>query len=98
MNLHLSNLDLDTLKDMYEKSQAELTSSLLSGALWTEVKEQRKKLTEIAIVLHKKAQAMGLNPAEFTAGDIQRQTNSQKSPDTSIGQVPNKKSGLPSKK
>ena len=97
MNLSLSNLDLDTLKAMYDKGQAELTSSLLSGALWNDLKEQRKKLTEIAIVLHKKAQALGLNPAEFTAGDLQKKTEDQKVPDKLNGQLPEKKSELPSK-
>jgi len=96
MNLPLSNLDLDTLKAMYEKAQAELTASLLSGTLWNEVKEQRKKLTEIAIVLHKKAQAMGLNPADLIAGDLQRKTD-LRNPDNPPGQFPEMKSELPSK-
>jgi hypothetical protein len=82
---------------VYEKEQAELTSRLLSGSLWNEVKEQRKKLTEIAVALHKKAQAMGLNPAEFTAGDLAKRTNTR-NPNKPIDQLPNNNSGLPSKK
>ena len=96
MNPPLSNLDLDTLKAMYEKGQAELNSSLLSGAAWNDLKEERKKLTEIAILLHKKAQAMGLNPADFIAGDLQRKTDSRKIPDKPTDQLP-KNRELPSK-
>ena len=97
MNSPLSNLDLDTLKAMYEKGQAELTSSLLSGALWNELKEQRKKLTEVAIMLHKKAQIMGLDPADFIAGDFQRKPDSRQIQDKPTGQLPENKSELPSK-
>jgi hypothetical protein len=77
MNHQLSDLDLETLKSMYEKEQAELTSKLLSGALWNEVKDQREKLTGIAIVLHRKAREMGLNPAEITGGESERKKTMQ---------------------
>ncbi|MFL5809582.1 MAG: hypothetical protein ACJ749_08675 [Flavisolibacter sp.] len=68
MNHELSNLDLYTLKAMYDHQEAELTSKLLSGALWNELKEERRKLTEIAIVMHKKAKVLSLNPEGFTSG------------------------------
>jgi hypothetical protein len=81
MNHQLSDLDLETLKSMYEKEQAELTSKLLSGALWNEVKDQREKLTRIAIVLHRKAREMGLNPAEITASESEQKKTVQEMSD-----------------
>jgi hypothetical protein len=73
MNLDLSGLDLDTLKAMYEKEEMNLKTKLLNGALWEEVKEQRKTVTELSIALHRKKfqSIQALNPAEHSSDDIE---------------------------
>jgi hypothetical protein len=54
MQLDLSNLNEDALKELYDKEEAELTSLLLNGALWEEVREKRHRLTQLGIALYKK--------------------------------------------
>lgn len=61
--MNWSELDVDALKDAYEKEAAKLKASLLNGSSWEEMKDQRQKVTELAIALHKKINASG-NPAE----------------------------------
>jgi hypothetical protein len=63
MELNWSDLDVDVLKNVYEKESAKLKASLLSGTPWEEMKDQRKKVTELAIALHKKINTTS-NPAE----------------------------------
>lgn len=55
--------DLDTLKSLYEKEEADLTDSLLKGVSWESLRDQRRSVTELAIVIHKKMTNTG-NPAE----------------------------------
>jgi hypothetical protein len=72
MNFDLSHHDLESLEILYESENEELKARLLSGALWEEVKEQRLRITELSIALHKKLQSIkGANPAEFTPSDIE---------------------------
>lgn len=63
MEKNLCGLDLNILKSMYEKEASVLKNSLLNGASWEEVKEQRRKVTEISIAIHKLRYRSG-NPAE----------------------------------
>jgi len=63
MDMNWSDLDADDLKAAYEKESAKLKASLLNGSSWEEMKDQRKKVTELAIALHKKINTSG-NPAE----------------------------------
>ncbi|HEU4469547.1 MAG TPA: hypothetical protein VFR58_00565 [Flavisolibacter sp.] len=65
------NLDLETLVALYEKESSALNTKLLNGAQWHELKDQRKKVTSLAIVLHRKKQAAGLiGPADvFSNGN-----------------------------
>lgn len=58
-----NDLDADTLKTMYEQESSKLKASLLSGTSWDDLKDQRLKVTELSIALHKKTHASG-NPAE----------------------------------
>ena len=53
MDNSLFKLDLDTLKNMHEKEAAELKVKLLNGALWHEVSEQKNRLIDISIAIHK---------------------------------------------
>ena len=64
--------DLESLKVLYEKENEELKKRLLNGALWEEVKNQRLRVTELAIALHNKFQAgHGGNPGEFPSSYIE---------------------------
>jgi hypothetical protein len=60
-----SEFDVNELRDTYEKESAKLKASLLSGTSWEALKDQRKKVTELAIALHKKINSSS-NPAEST--------------------------------
>lgn len=63
MEMNWNDLEVDALRQAYENESLKLKSSLLNGASWEEMKDQRKKVTELAIALHKKINVSG-NPAE----------------------------------
>ena len=63
MQMKWSELDIPTLKGIYEKEAADLKAALISGSSWEELREQRQKVTDLAIALHKK-RFFGANPAE----------------------------------
>lgn len=63
METRWNELDLDTLKTMYEQESSNLKAALLQGTSWNDLKDQRLKVTELSIALHKKIHATG-NPAE----------------------------------
>jgi hypothetical protein len=65
MKMNWSELDLDALKDAYEKESSKLKAALLNGTSWEELRDQRQKVTELAIALHKKINTSA-NPAEST--------------------------------
>ena len=66
MDKNLCGLDLNILKTMYEKEATVLKNALLNGASWEEVKDQRRKVTELAIAMHKLRYRTG-NPAESSS-------------------------------
>jgi hypothetical protein len=63
MEMNWSELDVEILRDAYENEASKLKTSLLNGSTWEEMKDQRKKVTELAIALHKKINTSA-NPAE----------------------------------
>jgi len=63
METNWSEMELGLLKTNYEKELANLKALLLSGSSWDDMKDQRKKVTELAIALHKKINTSA-NPAE----------------------------------
>lgn len=63
MEMNWSELDVDSLRKIYETEAARLKASLISGSSWEDMKDQRKKVTELAIALHKKINTSS-NPAE----------------------------------
>lgn len=65
MESNWSELGEDELRDAFEKESAKLKASLISGSSWEDLKDQRQKVTELAIALHKKINASS-NPAEST--------------------------------
>jgi hypothetical protein len=60
----LISLDRNLLQNLYDKEMEELEARLLTGALWDEVSEQRKKLSEISLMIYNKLSARSGNPAE----------------------------------
>jgi hypothetical protein len=71
MKVKWNELNVDELRKVYEKESALLKTSLLNGNSWEELKEQRLKVTELAIALHKKINTSA-NPAESTGRDEKR--------------------------
>lgn len=65
MEPNWSELNVDALEVLYENEASALRTALLNGASWEDVKDQRKKVTELSIALHKKIHASA-NPAEST--------------------------------
>jgi hypothetical protein len=63
MEMKWSEMDTEALKMMYEQESAALKAALLKGTPWEDLREQRLKVTELSIALHKKLQSSG-NPAE----------------------------------
>ena len=66
MDSEFYGLDLDTLQTLYQEEAKRLNTALLAGATWESVKEQKQKVTELAIVIHKKKYPLYFNPAEFS--------------------------------
>lgn len=65
MKMQWNDFDADTLKTIYEKESANLKTALIGGTAWNDLKEQRQKVTELSIALHKKIYSSP-NPAEST--------------------------------
>jgi hypothetical protein len=73
MRHNFSELNLESLKALYDKENERLQTRLLSGALWEEVKEERHTITELSIALHRKLTELhALNPAEFPSSETNR--------------------------
>jgi len=67
MNPNLQCLDLNTLKTLYDSETDELNAALLRGEDWGNLRNQRKRIMDIAVMLQ--AKRMGNegsyeNPAE----------------------------------
>lgn len=75
MKASWSALEVEALRGLFEKESNSLKAALLNGATWEELQDQRKKVTELSIALHKKIQAAihayG-NPAEALNRTAQR--------------------------
>ena len=67
MDSEFHGLSLDTLQALYQEEAKRLNTELLAGATWESVKEQKQKVVEIAISLHKKKYPLHFNPAEFAS-------------------------------
>lgn len=64
MDTSWNDLDVEALKMLYEQESLNLKAALLRGTSWNDLKDQRQKVTELSIVLHKKTHAATGNPAE----------------------------------
>jgi hypothetical protein len=67
MNRELHELEIDKLQAMYQAETNHLNTELLAGASWESLREQKVRVTELAIILHKKKKDSYLNPAEFNS-------------------------------
>ena len=67
MNSEMYGLDLDALQNMYQAEANRLNAELLSGASWESVREQKKRVIDLAIIIHKKKNPQHFNPAEFSS-------------------------------
>lgn len=54
MHQGLANLEIKTLEAMYLKEIEILKFKLLSGAIWKDIKKQKDKAIELALVIYKK--------------------------------------------
>ena len=54
MHQSLASLEIQTLETMYLKEVEILKLKLLSGALWKDIKKQKNKAIELALVIYKK--------------------------------------------
>lgn len=77
MSREFNQLDVDTLQDLYQIETNRLHAELIAGASWESLREQKARVTELAIILHKKKKNVQLNPAEFNSGR-QQETNSMR--------------------
>ena len=77
MSREYSGLDIDTLNDLYQEETNKLNAELIAGASWESLREQKVKVTELAIILHKKKKESYLNPAEFNSARHQVGTRLQ---------------------
>ncbi len=64
MDTSWNEFDVDTLRKLYEQESSSLKGALLQGISWNDLKDQRQKVTELSIILHKKIHAATGNPAE----------------------------------
>lgn len=65
MDRDFHQMDLDKLQAIYQNEVNYLKAELLKGSTWESLKEQKNKVTELAIIIHKKRYPLHFNPAEF---------------------------------
>lgn len=66
MEMNLTGFDLEALETMHQQEDAALKAALLQGEPWDELADQRYKVTQLAIAIHKKLYpSADFNPAEF---------------------------------
>lgn len=61
-----NHMDLESLIDTYTREAAALKQALLDGVLWEEVKERRRRVTRLAIAIHRYKKGIGDDPATVT--------------------------------
>jgi len=66
MNREFFKLDLEELQSLYQKETKLLHAELIAGTSWENLTEQKIRVTELAITIHRKKYPLYFNPAEFT--------------------------------
>jgi len=77
MNRELYGLDLDTLQALYQEEADRLKDELLAGVPWDNLQEQKIKVTELAITIHRKKYPLYFNPAESVSPRQDGQDNNR---------------------
>ena len=67
MNREFYRLELDELQALYKEETNRLHAELIAGTSWENLKEQKIKVTELAITIHRKKYPLYFNPAEFSS-------------------------------
>ncbi|MGE5520728.1 MAG: hypothetical protein ACM3VS_12425 [Candidatus Dadabacteria bacterium] len=75
MNAQYENLDLSTLRSMYDKKIQKLNSRLINGADWDDVADLRADVTELSIAIGYKSPGSVMNPAEHSPGEIENRVH-----------------------
>ena len=66
MEKDYQSLDLPVLRSMLAREEREFSRALLRGASWSDVQEQKRKITELSIAIHHRLHPLTTNhPAEF---------------------------------
>lgn len=65
MYQQLWKMDLESLKTLYIQESQSLAEALLQGAEWSQLAEKRKQITQISIIIERKAAGIQ-HPAENT--------------------------------
>ena len=65
MNMQLTQLELNSLQNMYENKVAELTHHLNTGKPWEELKELRDTLSELSVLIYDKVQSSDCDPEKI---------------------------------
>ena len=58
------NLDINQLQHLYNESSRQLERSLLNGATWREVREQKIDVIELSVAISQRLNPKVVNPAE----------------------------------
>jgi hypothetical protein len=67
MERNIESMDLPSLKMLYERETDDLNASLMNGVSWNDLRDQRKKIIQIAMAIQSKRTGGDLkngNPAE----------------------------------
>lgn len=54
MDTKWNELDIPTLRSLYEAESGRLKTALINGAAWDDTFELRQRVTDLAIALHRK--------------------------------------------
>lgn len=64
MNSEWEHLDINQLQHLFQESKRQLDRSLLHGASWQELRDQRNDVTELATAIYQRLNPQSVNPAE----------------------------------
>lgn len=67
MKNELASIELAALKRMYESATFKMEQSLINGAAWSEVREQKELVVRLAAAIHQKQPSYFFHPAEASS-------------------------------
>lgn len=63
VDMKFDNLDLSSLKRIYETANLKFQEALIQGAEWREMQDQREFLVELAVAIQRKEPSYFMHPA-----------------------------------